>query len=170
MDIEFGKDLQEYQRHLQSTKLQATYNRLMAFVANLRNHFDEKYSNDYTVGDLYEGRLDTTYFPIAPDVLKNDKLKFNIVFDHANMRFEIWLVGLNRDVQRDVWARLKQENWNKYPLTATPDQAIIQNVMFEQGEFAEKEIFTKMIDDKAMAFINDILKDPELNTPSVVFD
>lgn len=159
MDIEFGKDLLEYQKHLKNTKLQDTYGKLMAYFVSLRNYFDKKYSADYTVGSLYEGRLDHTYFPIMPDSIRSKKLKFVIVFDHAKIQFDIWLLGINKEVRQEFWTKPQNEKWDKYPLLPMPDNGIIQHVMVEKPDFTNQAALSSEIDEKTMTFINDIVKD-----------
>lgn len=53
-------------------------------MKSLRTFFVKNYPVDYVVGSIYYGDMTITYFPFTPKVLKEQKLKIAIVFNHRD--------------------------------------------------------------------------------------
>jgi hypothetical protein len=63
--------------------------------------------------------MDMTYFSFFPKTLKDRNLKIAIVFLHESFRFEVWLVGFNKQVQQKYWKLFTDSDWNQYPIVST---------------------------------------------------
>ena len=112
-----------FQQQLKDGDLIEAYQGLMAFIRELRTHFEKTYP-DYTVPThIYYGYLDMTYFAVIPPALKPHKLKIAIVFDYERFRFEVWLSGANRKVQAEVWKQWKENPAGIYRLADDPKAA-----------------------------------------------
>ncbi|MEO1050605.1 MAG: hypothetical protein AAFX87_08255 [Bacteroidota bacterium] len=146
--------IQAYQKQLQSGSLQSAYRGLIEFMTNLRIHLEKKHPEDFIGGNPYFGYLDWTYFPFTPKALKAKKLKIVIILDHEQLRFEAWLVGQNKQLQKSYWELLKHKAWNKLPLTNSPKDAIIQEILAERPDFDKQSALISEIEAKVMRFMD----------------
>ncbi|MFC2069296.1 DUF7000 family protein [Chloroflexota bacterium] len=94
--------INEYRKQLDKGVIQRAYQGLMKYIMDLRTHFSKKFP-DLAPGNIYHGYMDMTYFPIFPKSLKSRKLKIALVFIHETIRFEVWLVGYNKQIQTKYW-------------------------------------------------------------------
>jgi hypothetical protein len=80
-----------------------------------------------------------TDFSFSPQLLKRRKLKIAIVFLHDAFRFEVWLVGYNRTVQRQYWKLFTESNYNNYHITTSAKgvDAIIDYIVIENPDFID---------------------------------
>lgn len=95
-DLQFC--IEEYSRLLGQGHIQKAYRGILSYMAVLKTRLEKAYP-EFSVGGLYPGYMDMTYFSFTPDFLKSRKLKIAIVFLHERNRFEVWLGGTNRNVQ-----------------------------------------------------------------------
>lgn len=111
-----------------------TYKGLIEYMMSLRNYFINNHP-EYNIGNLYQGYMDMTYFPIVTPMLKSRKLKLAVVFDHYNIRFEIWLSAQNRKIINQHLNLLQNKKLNKeYCISKNPD-SIIETVIIENPDF-----------------------------------
>lgn len=82
------------------------YQALIGFMNQLRSKFGKEYP-DAAISNLYQGRLDVTYFAISPQPFKRHSLKIALVFNYVEFRFEAWLAGNNRAVSKRYWLLAK---------------------------------------------------------------
>jgi hypothetical protein len=109
-------DMKEFREQLRSGSIRRAYRALLDYMMNLRKHFQRRYS-DYSVSGLYQGCMDMTFFALVPPFLKRRGLKVAIVFNYDAFRFEAWLAGRNRQVQREYWELFKDTRWGEYRVT-----------------------------------------------------
>jgi len=149
------KNIEDYKQQMNLGILPKVYKELIAYMMSLRTHFKSNFP-EYTVGSFYQGYMDMTYFPIVPISFKNRSLKIAIVFDHTHVRFEIWLSGQNRLVQKEYTSLLKQKNLNAdYIFTENPD-SIVETVVVENPDFSELDKITAEIEKGIQKFVKDI--------------
>lgn len=150
--------MEDYKRQLEMGDVPRTYQGLVGFMRNLRTYFIKKYPVDYSIGSLYTGEMTITYFPFTPKTLKEQKLKIAIVFDHQQVRFEIWLAGQNRQIQKKFWEIFKNSDRNKYhiPSTRSEGLSIVDSVVVENPNFDDLDALTRQIEAKTMEFINEM--------------
>ena len=131
---------------------------LVGFVKSFRNHLTKQYIDDYYIGSIYYGDNNITYFPFTPKDLKSQKLKIAIVFNHKDLRFEIWLAGQNKQIQKQYWEIFKDSDWHKYhiPSTITDGFSIVDNILVVNPDFDNYEILTEQIETWALEFIKEI--------------
>jgi len=163
----FHEDVVEYRKQLQTGTIRNAYRGLMEYIMSLRTHFERKYPDCFTSGSIYYGYMDMTYFSVIPESLKRRKLKIAVVFLHEPCRFEVWLSGGNKRVQREYWTLFRESGWNRYHLV--PDtkgmDSIVEHVLVEKPNFDDLESLTERIDKATMIFIEDMnafLKDQPL--------
>ncbi len=101
-----------YHKQLQKGDILVAYNELVKFMMKQRVRLIKKLDNLYSFTGILHGYMDYTYFYYSDDYLKHSKLKLGLVLNHLEMRFEIWLVGNTKQVQKHYWELLKDSRWN----------------------------------------------------------
>ena len=99
----FNEYANEFKRYLKQGYIQEAYKRLIEYVMGLRLHFKKKHPDFLVSGSIYIGYMDMTYFALFPKSMKGRKLKIAIVFVYDTFRFEVWLAGYNKRVQKEYW-------------------------------------------------------------------
>ncbi len=154
----FHEYMSEYRKQMQKGDIQEAYKRLMEYIMNLRIYFKNKYPDYFVSGSIYYGYMDMTYFSFIPDSLKQKKLKIAIVFIHDTCRFEVWLGGYNKQVQKKYWKLFKECNWNKYRIVspAKDVDSIIEYNLVDNPDFSDLYTLTKQIEEGTLKFIKDV--------------
>jgi hypothetical protein len=154
----FKEYIDEYKKQMKKGDIREAYKGIMEYILELKLHFKNKYPEYFISGNVYFGYMDMTYFSFTPESLKSRKLKTAIVFLHETCRFEIWLSGYNKQVQKQYWELVREKNWNKYhiPLTIKGSDSIIEHVMVENPDFGNLDLLTEQIESEALEFIRDI--------------
>lgn len=106
MKKSLNRQVKIYQELLHAGDIETAYVALRKFVSTLRAGCAKKFPQ-YTVGSVFPGYMDYTYFYFYDDFLKEHKLRFGLVLNHQKMRFELWLLGQNEKVQANYWTLLK---------------------------------------------------------------
>ena len=152
-----NKYIHEYRKQMKKGNIQKAYRGLMAYLMDLRTHFSRKY-HDFVPGSMYHGYMDMSYFPIFPNLLKKRKLKIAVVLIHDTIRFEVWLVGYNKQIQTKYWKLFKENDWNKYHTPSTMKDAdyIIEYTLTDNPDFSDLDSLTTLIEKKTMNFVKDI--------------
>ena len=150
-------DMNELRKQLRSGSIQKAYRALLGYMMDLRKHFQIGYP-DYSVSGLYQGYLDMTYFAVVPPSLKRHGLKIAIVFNYGSFRFEAWLAGSNRQVQRKYWELFKDTPWAEYRVVAPAIgvDSIVECNLAEHFDFRDPDTLTSDIEKKAAKFTDDI--------------
>ena len=89
-----------------------------------------------------------TYFAIVPPSLKHRDLKIAIVFSYGAFRFEAWLAGTNRQVQRKYWDLFRDSQWSEYRV-ATPAKgvdSIVECNLAEEFDFGDLRLSCRAAD------------------------
>lgn len=148
----------EYRTLLQKGVIQKAYKGLMDYIMQLRTHLQNKYPGYSISGSIYTGYMDMTYFSIVTERLKQRSLKIAVVFLHQEGRFEVWLSGVNKQVQSKYWTMIKESNWNRYPLVPTIKGAdsILESILVGNPDFDDLDSLTSQIESGILSFINDI--------------
>jgi len=154
----FHENMIEYRKQLGKGNIQQAYKGLMEYILGLRTYFKNKYPDHYVSGSIYYGYMDMTYFSFIPDSFKQRNLKIAIVFIHETFKFEIWLAGVNKQVQQEYWDLFKESKWNEYPLVPTTKgvDAVIEHVLVADPDFSDLDALTDQIEWKTLKFIRDV--------------
>jgi hypothetical protein len=152
-----NEDMQELQKQLKKGSMQKAYRALLSYMTELRTHFVNKYG-DPAVSGFYQGYMDMTYFALFPPALKRLDLKVAIVFNYEAFRFEAWLAGRNRKVQRQYWELFRDSVWTNYRIVApaTGIDAILECDLAEDFDLSSSDALTSQIETATVAFIDDI--------------
>ena len=154
----FHEYMNEYREQLGKGAIQKAYKGLMEYIMGLRTHFKNKYPDYFVSGSIYYGYMDMTYFPIFPKLLKDRKLKIAIVFLYDAFRFEVWLAGVNKQVQSKYCRLFKESDWNQYHVVSTTKgvDSIVEYILVDNPDFSDLDTLTKQIERGTLKFIEDV--------------
>ncbi|MDT2834528.1 hypothetical protein P7H70_10825 [Vagococcus carniphilus] len=119
------------------------YFELIHFVRKLRTDFT-KTTKAYKAGNVSEGYLDFTYFPIFNEELREKKLKYGIVLNHQLMQFELWLMAHNESGKRKYWNQLKNTPWNEEK-TEEMKYSVLEAVLEIEPDFNDLDRLSQTI-------------------------
>lgn len=148
----------EFKKQLDRGAIQKAYQGLLEYMMGLKNHFSDKYPDYSTMGSLYTGYMDMTYFSLFPGSLKECDLKIAIVFLYDAFRFEIWLSGKNKQVLAKYWKLFKENNWTSYKVVE-PEKGvdfIVEYILADNPDFGDMDTLTSKIELETVKFIGDI--------------
>lgn len=153
------KDIEELRKQLGKGAIQKAHRALLSYMMDLRTHFKNGHTS-FAVSGLYQGYMDMTYFAIFPPSLKHHDLKVAIVFNYDAFRFEAWLAGSNRKVQRQYWELFRDSKWADYRVVppASGIDSIIECDLAKDFDLNDPHALTSMIETTTAAFIDDIEK------------
>lgn len=137
-----------YKAELEKGDILVAYNALVKFVMKVRADFSKQSPSQYSLANILHGYMDYTYFYYSNDYVKSKKLKFSLVLNHLEMRFEIWLLGNTIPIQKKYWDLLKESKWNKNR-SEKPQYSILEAVIVDEPDFNDleklsEEILTKL--------------------------
>lgn len=119
------------------------YFELIHFVRKLRTDFT-KTTKTYKVGNVSEGYMDFTYFPIFNEELREKKLKYGIVLNHQLMQFELWLMAHNESGKAKYWNQLKKTPWNEEK-TEEMKYSVLEAVLEVKPDFSDLDRLSQTI-------------------------
>ena len=156
--MSFPECVDEYKRQMEKGVIPKAYRGLMEYIIGLKNYFANKYPEYAFPGNLYSGYMDMSYFALYPVLLKEKKLKIAIVFLHEEFRFEVWLSGVNKQIQKKYYKFMKDNDFQKYRVVppAKGVDAVIEHILFENPDFKDLDGLTKRIEEETLLFIHDI--------------
>ena len=154
----FHEYMTEYNKQLKKGHIKKAYKGLMEYFRDLRSHFKNKYPDYFVSSSIYFGYMDMTYFSFFPKSLKSRKFKIAIVFIHDTFRFEVWLAGVNRDVQVKYCKLIKESGWNEYHIASNPRDVdyIVDHILIDHPDFSDLDNLTKQIEIGTLDFIKDV--------------
>lgn len=156
--IGMSEAMDEYRVQIQRGYLQVAYQGLMQFFRDLRLRLAENHPEYSVAGSIYYGYMDMTFLTMAPQALRDRRLKIVVVFIHDSFRFEIWLSGANRDVQQRCWGRLAEIVSDEYRLAPDPraEDYVVARTLLEDPDFADLEALAALIEERANEFVEDV--------------
>ena len=110
--------------------------------------FEKSFSQIYSCGYIAPGYMDYSYFSFFNDYLRDKKLRFGIVLNHSEMRFELWLLGQNKEIQNRYWDMLKTSPWNQGRSTK-PQYAELEIILVDNPDFENNDKLTVAIINRA---------------------
>ena len=154
----FHEAMNEYKKLLKKGAIKEAYKGLIQYFKDLRSHFDNKYPDFLVSSNIYQGYMDLTYFHFFPKSLKPRKLKIVILFIHDTFRFEVWLAGNNKKVQKKYLDLFTENNWKKYHIASTTKgvDSILDHILIANPDFREVDTLTKQIEQGTLKFIKDV--------------
>jgi len=150
----------EYKNQLRKEEIIKAHRGLMEYMMGLRTYFSKKYPEFIVPGNMYQGYMDMTYFSVIPPQLKSKKLKIAVVITYPDIIFEVWLSGVNKQVQEKYWKLIKEKGWNKYRIPASVKgyDSILEHSITESPDFNNLDALTSLIEKSTISFIHDVVK------------
>ena len=148
----------EYRNQIAKGEIRIAYRGLIDFMIRLRNTIRDKYPLWPAPGNLYQGYMDMTYFPLSTDKLKDKKLKIAVVLIHETLRFEIWLSAVNKNIQSEYWEQLKGKDLKGYrmPSALKGSDSIIEHTLETSPDFGDPDSLIWHLVTGTERFINDV--------------
>ena len=151
----FNNCVSAYKAQIDKGEIQTAYAGLVKFVMKLKSGFSKSLGAKYTFGNIFQGYMDFTYFYFTSDFLKSKKLRFGLVLNHEKMRFEIWLLGQNNEVQNYYWDKLKTSKWNK-DRDVRPQYSIVEAVLLDNPNFDDLDKLSQNIEIRMIDITDEI--------------
>lgn len=155
MDKSLNEYIATYKKQLEQGDIRIAYEHLRKYMNTLKTHLSNELLGKYSFGNVFPGYMDYTYFYFFDDYLRNKKLRFGVVLNHREMRFELWLLGQNAQVQDNYWELLKNAEWNKNR-TDRPQYSVLEAVLVEAPDFDNQDALTSEISERVMRVANDV--------------
>ena len=155
--MEINNDcIKELRKQLQNGKIQKGYKAILEYLLYLQSYLKKKYVDYDFPGTLYHGYLDMSYFACIPATLKEKRLKIAIVFNYESFRFELWLSGYNKDIQKRYLDYFKDKKIKSYfiPETIQGYDSILEDHIEIEGIDIKET--TEVIEDRISKFIKTI--------------
>lgn len=153
-----SKSIQKYQKQLAKGDIKVAYKALMDYMMNLRTYLQHKYTNVNVSGSITQGYMDMTYFSFTNEFLKGKKLKVVVLLKHEDICFEVWLAGVNKQVQEKYWKRFKNDPQVKYRMPSKLDGefSIFEHNLIEAPDFDQLAVLTQQIEQRVLAFVEEV--------------
>lgn len=146
MEHDLSTCMELYKHQLAQGSIRRAYMLLIRYMGELKAKFPEPYAT----GNISLGYLDYTYFPFYNAFLRQRKLRFGLVLNHMELRFELWLMGQNALVQKTYWKLLKDTDWNK-DIDAMPQYSVLAVCLENTIDFSHKDLMTEKIFNNAIS-------------------
>jgi hypothetical protein len=144
-----------YKKQLAKGDIKVAYTELVKYVMKLKMQFSKELADKFSFGNIFQGYMDYTYFYYSNEYLNKRKLKFGLVLNHLDMRFEIWLLGQTKDIQKKYWSALKHTHW--ITTDDIPQYSIFDLVILDNPDFNDLDILSNQIKKKLITASDDIL-------------
>jgi hypothetical protein len=151
------EDVEEFHKQLKYGTIQRAYRALLSFMMGLQRYFKNKYP-DSSVSSLYQGYMDMTYFAVSPPSFRKHDLKCAIVFNYESFRFEAWLAGKNRKINKQYWEIFKDQKLPAYRIV-TPGKgidSIVEYDLIQELGIIDTDALTTRIEMRTNEFIKSI--------------
>lgn len=145
-----------YKEQLAKGNIRKVYAGLMKYMMSLKAYFQKSLPDKFSFGSISPGYMDYTYFPFFDKFLRERKLRFGVVLNHEKMRFELWLMGQNAEVQKKYWGILKSTKWNKHQ-TVMPRYSVLEVILADNPDFSQPDILTQKIEKEVIRLTQEIV-------------
>ena len=141
------------------------FHQCLEYMKEIRAFFDKEYALVFTLGTIYKGNADFSYFSLTTEELKKQKLKFVIIFNHKLLCFTICLSGQNKEIRKQCWKLFKDSSWDTYKLVTSINDSlfIMDHTLVAHPNFDDITTLKKDIETESLKFINDIRSVLEIN-------
>jgi len=157
-----------YKKQLDVGDIRIAYTELVKFVMTLKTQCSNTLGDRFVFGNIFQGYMDYTYFYFTNKYFKSMKLKLGLVLNHREMRFELWLLGQTKDIQKKYWRLLRPTSW--VTTEEIPTYSVFEHTLVEQPNFDDLGALAKLIEkellhtsDKIIATLRGIAKPGKQN-------
>ena len=156
MDKKINSCISFYKDQVNKSDIQKTYMFLLKYLMQVKASFEKSFSKEYSCGNVSPGYLDFSYFPFYNEYLRDKKLRFGIVLNHSEMRFEFWLLGQNKKIQDKYWNIIKASPWNQ-GRTTKPQYSDLETILIDNPDFEKADELTANILKRAIVEVDRIV-------------
>ncbi len=135
--MKINKDyINDYKDIIKNTNLQKGYQEFIKFFRYLKIYLEKELNNYYFTGNIVENNMDYSYFQFTNKELKSRGLKIVIAFIHQDFNYEVWLSGINRNIQNKYYNEV-QNKLQKYVITSNPNRTdyIIKSTLVNNPDY-----------------------------------
>lgn len=149
--------INDYTHILQQRDIQVAYKGILDFVGRLRSGLINKYP-EYEIGNIYQGYMDMSYFPLSTKSLKDNGLKIAIVYMHEKGAFEVWLSARNREIIKKYKSILEDKVMDNISVfhDDSNEDAVIEYTLTSMPDFDNPDLLTKIIEKGTQKFVSAI--------------
>jgi len=137
-----------YKEQIRKGEIQDVYSFLLKYVMRVKASLEKSFPKEYSFGNIFPGYLDFSYFYFFNSYLRDKKLRFGIVLNHSEMRFELWLLGQNKGIREKYWDILRTSPWNRGRKTM-PTYSVLETVLVADPDFDNLDTLTADIEKRA---------------------
>jgi len=151
--------VRSYRELVQQGDIVLAYKGIQEFLAELRRELMRRHPDWGSPSSVYQGYMDMSYFALMPPALKERRLKLAIVYLHPDMRFDVWLSGMKREVQDTLRPLFQAATWPDYtiPEDGVWVDSIVEYVVEDAPDFDDPGTLTDRIDTGVSAFADDMV-------------
>ena len=113
MDKNLNEYIEIYKRQLEQGDIRIAYEYLRKYVMVIRTYCTNHFSDMYSFGNVNPGYMDYTYFYFFDDYLRSKKLRFGLVLNHHNMRFNYGYWDKTPNIKLNIGSFLEIRNGTK---------------------------------------------------------
>lgn len=95
-----------YKNIIETTNIQKCYQEIIRLIKYISLELEKEMPEYSFMGRVVENQMDFSYFQVTRQSLKELGLKVQIIFMHSTCKFEVWISGYNRKVQRNYYELL----------------------------------------------------------------
>lgn len=95
---------------------------------------------------------------LFPESVQRRRSNVAVVFVHADLRFEVWLAGVNKEVQTRYGKLFRERGWTRYRIPASIQgrDSILKYTIVRNPDFGDLDALTQQIERGTLAFIQDV--------------
>lgn len=151
---ELNRLVTEYTHQLQQGKIQIAYRGILDFLGKLRAAIMKNHPA-FEAGNLYQGRLDMSFFSLSTAVLKRAGLKVVVVYQHESGQFELWLSARNRATVERFGTLAGDVAQGEAAAIPDPDNrdAMVTARLVTEPDFDDPAGLIRIIDQRVGAFV-----------------
>jgi hypothetical protein len=151
--------INELHKQLDKGKIQKGYKAILEYMHYFQSYLKIQFKDYNFPGTFYHGYLDMSYFAFIPSSFIGKGLKIAIVFNYESFRFEIWLSGYNKEIQRKYWEHFNEKKVEGFyiPDTIKGYDSIVEDHIYI--DTIDKEDTTIELVKRIETFVKTIEKD-----------
>ena len=138
--------INELRIQISKGQIQKGYRAILEYMLSFQSLLKKEHKDYSFPGTFYHGYMDMSYFAFVPSSFEGKGLKIAIVFNYDRFRFEIWLSGYNKDIQKKYSECFKEKEFKGYyiPETTKGYDSIVED-HFEMKRFDKEETRVELV-------------------------
>lgn len=155
--LHYKEKINRYTREVAVGDFPQVYRKILDSLSEIRRLIQKNHP-DLTVGGLYPGYMDISFFTVVSPELKARQLKLVLVYVHGTGAFEAWLAAINRGVQQRYHSLLEERELRAFTLSPHGPgiDHLIKKTLVEKPDF-ECPLLLEQIDESLIHFHQEIL-------------